>query len=335
MRAIKPGSRSGTSHLGLTPEQRRQLERAERRIAAGLKWFLDVGLALKEIKDQRLYCEQYDTFEDYVFERWGLSRPRAYELCAASEVVSSLSAIADMEVLPENEAQARPLTRLKSAKLRKRAWLTALDMASKEERVVTAGHVEAAVAMIDQEPSVPVDGVPALDQHTGIRAAYADPPYLGQANKHYKCPEVDHAQLIERLGTFDAWALSLTSTSLPEVLRLCPAGVRIGAWVKPFAVFKPGVNPAYAWEPVIFKLGRERRRDQPTIRDWVSENITLKRGVAGAKPDGFCYWLFEMLNLRPGDEFHDLFEGSGAVTMAFRRWMSEQTRTTPLCPFRY
>jgi hypothetical protein len=129
-------------------------------------------------------------------------------------------------------------------------------------------------------------------------------------------------RLIERLETFDAWALSLSSTSLQEVLPLCPDSVRVGAWVKPFAIFKPGVNPAYAWEPVIFKLGRERSREQPTIRDWVRENVTIKRGLAGTKPDAFCFWLFEMLNLRSGDELRDLFEGSGAVTRAFRRWVS-------------
>jgi hypothetical protein len=327
MRLIKPVFRTRMPAQRLTPEQRRRFERAERRIAAGLKSFLDVGLALREIKKRRLYCEHYDSFEDYVFERWGLSRPRAYELCAASEVVSSLSAIADTNVLPENEAQARPLGRLKSVKLRKRAWLTALDIASRQKRVVTAKDVEAAVARMGKEPSLPVDGVPKLDAHTGIRAAYADPPYVGQANKHYRCPEVDHEQLIERLETFDAWALSLSSTTLPEILPLCPAGVRIGAWVKPFAVFKPGVNPAYSWEPVIFKLGRERTRQQPTIRDWVSENVTLKRGLVAAKPDGFCFWLFEMLNLQPGDEFHDLFEGSCAVSMAFRRWVAVQARS--------
>jgi hypothetical protein len=102
---------------------------------------------------------------------------------------------------------------------------------------------------------------------------------------------------------------------------LCPDGVRVGAWVKPFAVFRPNVNPAYAWEPVIFRVGRERTRQQPTIRDWVSANITLRRGLCGAKPDAFCFWLFDVLNLRPGDEFYDLFEGSGAVTRAFRRWL--------------
>jgi hypothetical protein len=44
-----------------------------------------------------------------VWRRWELSRPRAYELCAASDVVAGLSAIADIRTLPENQAQARPL----------------------------------------------------------------------------------------------------------------------------------------------------------------------------------------------------------------------------------
>ena len=29
-----------------------------------------------------------------------------------------------------------------------------------------------------------------------------------------------------------------------------------------------------------------------------------------------------MLNLQAGDELHDLFEGSGAVTRAFRQWLT-------------
>src|SRR5208282_5223367 len=64
-----------------------------------------------------------------------------------------------------------------------------------------------------------------------------------QARRRYACPEIDHAELIERLETYDAWALSLSSTSLPEVLPLCPEGVRVGAWVKPFCSFRPNVNP--------------------------------------------------------------------------------------------
>lgn len=157
-----------------------------------------------------------------------------------------------------------------------------------------------------------------------MRAAYADPPYVGQARKHYshdtKCAEVDHAALIEQLNSFDSWALSCSSPSLKTILPMCPDGVRVMAWVKPFCAFKVNVNPAYAWEPIIVRIGRKRTRQQPTVRDWVSENITLKRGLVGVKPDKFCLWLFDVLNLQPQDEFHDLFPGSGAVTTAWESW---------------
>jgi hypothetical protein len=124
-----------------------------------------------------------------------------------------------------------------------------------------------------------------------VIAAYADPPYIGQAKRHYaddpQCAEVDHAALIDNMcSRFDCWALSCSSPSLKEILEMCPPEVRIGAWVKPFAIFKPNVNPGYAWEPVILWHGRQLGRDVKTVRDWVSENVTLKKGVSGAKPPG-------------------------------------------------
>jgi hypothetical protein len=59
-----------------------------------------------------------------------------------------------------------------------------------------------------------------------VKFAYADPPYIGQAKRHYshdpQCAEVDHAELIARLcqGYPDGWALSLSSPSLKQVLSL-------------------------------------------------------------------------------------------------------------------
>lgn len=166
-----------------------------------------------------------------------------------------------------------------------------------------------------------------------MRFAYADPPYPGQARKHYahdpRCAEVDHAELVARLvADFpDGWALSTSSTALRDVLPLCPPDVRVMAWVKPFASFKPGVNPAYAWEPVIVRGGRKRGRQVATVRDWVAESITLKRGLSGAKPRGFCLWLFEVLGARRGDDLADLYPGSGAVTAAWREFMREPPET--------
>lgn len=158
-----------------------------------------------------------------------------------------------------------------------------------------------------------------------MRVAYADPPYVGQAKLYRKqnaaACEVNHRVLIGTLcEQYEAWALSCSSPSLQLLLPLCPPDVRVMAWVKPFASFKPGVRVAYAWEPVIVRGGRKGTRKDPTVRDWVAENITLQRGLTGAKPYGFCRWVFDVLGLQPDDEFHDLFPGSGAVTLAWEIW---------------
>lgn len=147
-----------------------------------------------------------------------------------------------------------------------------------------------------------------------MNIAYADPPYIGCANKYPEKTEVDHEGLINQMTTFHTcWALSCSSSSLKRILSYCPDDVRIAAWVKPFCSFKPNVNPAYAWEPVVFWHPRARDRKEPTIRDWVSANITLKKGLVGAKPPAFCFWLFNLLGARPDDEFRDYYPGTGIV----------------------
>lgn len=168
-----------------------------------------------------------------------------------------------------------------------------------------------------------------------MKAAYADPPYLG-CGKLYKKHHPDamvwdrpetHARLAEQLEEqYDMWALSCSTPSLQTLLPLMPKGVRVGAWVKPFAVFHPGVGVAYAWEPVILREGRKRPRTQPTARDWVSANITLRKGLTGAKPIQFCDWLFDLLTLEPEDEFTDLFPGTGIVKAAWSEWRSRNRR---------
>lgn len=168
-----------------------------------------------------------------------------------------------------------------------------------------------------------------------MRVAYADPPYIGNAARHYRdhpdyAGEVDHAVLIERLvhDYPDGWALSCHTPSLGYLLSLCPEDCRVGAWVKPWAVWKPGMGVAYAWEPIIWRGGRKRTRKQATSRDWISANAVMRRRgdpnqTKGSKPEAFCFWLFELLNLRPGDLFDDLFPGSGAVIRAWDRYQNQ------------
>lgn len=168
-----------------------------------------------------------------------------------------------------------------------------------------------------------------------MKFAYADPPYLGCGKlyaKHH--PEAlvwddpeTHRALISRLVDEypDGWAMSLSTPSLQTILPMCPTDVRVAAWVKPFAVFKPNVNPAYAWEPVIFRGGRKGDRTRATVRDWIAESITLRRGLTGAKPRGFCLWLFALLGAEPGDTLDDMFPGTNAVGSAWAEYTAEQS----------
>jgi hypothetical protein len=165
-----------------------------------------------------------------------------------------------------------------------------------------------------------------------MRVAYADPPYLGccalYGHEHGddgRCWDspLTHGALITRLLMEfpDGWALSCSSPSLRTMLNFCPADVRVAAWVKPFAVFKPNVNPAYAWEPVIWRGGRQpRARTEPTVRDWVSHEITLRKGLTGAKPEGFVTWLFSLLGVQGNDEVTDIVPGTGVVGRVLEDW---------------
>jgi hypothetical protein len=155
-----------------------------------------------------------------------------------------------------------------------------------------------------------------------VRFAYADPPYLGCAKYYPEHPEakkwddpLSHGMLMKDLDSeYDGWAFSLTSTSLPALLPLAPEGVRIAAWVKPFAAFKRNVRIAYTWEPVIFRPGRDSSKlGAPVGRDHLAESITLKKGLTGAKPERFCRWVLDLLGYVEGDEMVDLFPGTGVM----------------------
>lgn len=161
------------------------------------------------------------------------------------------------------------------------------------------------------------------------RIAYADPPYLGCSSYYPEHQEVDHKALLEKLcWEYEYWALSCSSPSLGFLLNhylLKDRGViRVAAWVKPFCSFKPNVNPGYAWEPIIYKPREKRTRDVPTVRDWVAANITLRKGLVGAKPSRFCFWLFDLLGARIDDEFCDLYPGTGVVTKCWVSWVEQK-----------
>lgn len=76
-------------------------------VRRGLDTDLAVGNALAEIRDTWLYRASHDTFEDYLRDRWGMSRPRGYQLIQAAEAAIPPSAGIETPA-PTTRSQAGP-----------------------------------------------------------------------------------------------------------------------------------------------------------------------------------------------------------------------------------
>ena len=82
-----------------------RLAELEKTIGRGQKTFVEVGLALAEIRDLRLYKREYSSFEEYCRKKWGWTRQHAYRLIEAAPV-------AKCHQLVTNESVARELARV-------------------------------------------------------------------------------------------------------------------------------------------------------------------------------------------------------------------------------
>lgn len=90
--------------VSLSALERSRLVDLERVVERGRAVFVEVGLALAEIRDSRLYRDSHGTFEDYCRERWGFSDRYGRYLMDAAAIGT---------IVPvRNEAQARELAPL-------------------------------------------------------------------------------------------------------------------------------------------------------------------------------------------------------------------------------
>jgi hypothetical protein len=113
----------------------------------GTESFYEIGKALEKIRDAKLYKEDHKNFNFYCRERWDMAQRTAYQFISASSVIDHLC---DFKLLPINEAQARPLTRLLPDQLVE-VWQIVLD----QDQPITAKLITQIVAEyigIDDQP---------------------------------------------------------------------------------------------------------------------------------------------------------------------------------------
>jgi hypothetical protein len=94
--------------------QQAMLASLEEKIEQGLQTFVEVGLALMEIRDRKLYRGEHSSFKAYCTERWNFSDSRGRQLILAAKFAirageDRYNGNAPVVVL--NERQARKLAR--------------------------------------------------------------------------------------------------------------------------------------------------------------------------------------------------------------------------------
>lgn len=96
--------------LSMTSEERARLVEREDTIEQHLNAYWEVGEALMEIRDRRLYREKYDTFTEYCHYRWGFTDSRARQFVIAAEIHAEVKTVTTVTL--ENEGQARAVNSL-------------------------------------------------------------------------------------------------------------------------------------------------------------------------------------------------------------------------------
>lgn len=131
--------------------------------ATARQGYVALGSALTEIRDRRLYREEYATFEAFCRAEFQIGKTRAYQLIEHGRSLANLSTMVD--VVQPNERQARELVEL-SPDDQQAVWQTVVETAP--GGTVTAQHVRALVGVLKDVVAFDV-----IDPGTGEQVAWA------------------------------------------------------------------------------------------------------------------------------------------------------------------
>lgn len=164
-----------------------RLESLEGTVGNGLRAFYTAGLALRQIRDERLYRRTHATFEEYLRDRWDIGDSQGYRIIEAADVQSDLAAVG---VTLARESHCRPLVRL-SSELRQ-----AVGQRLAEIPKVTADAIDEARRLVEEERAVSILAA-ASEPMTGEDLAAA----VGSPDCHSLATRLLTKHLAHRSGT--------------------------------------------------------------------------------------------------------------------------------------
>ena len=294
----------------------RRLAELEETIERGLATFIEVGTALAEVRDSRLYRAEHDTFEDYCRKRWQMDRVAAHRHIEAANVVAVLSK--DNIEPPANLRQARELAPLRDDEAELvETWR---ELRAEHGQTLTASKIRHAVemrlrteALAARRPEHAV--VPSFDGGT-YPIIYADPPWRFNGiwgsrgvENHYPTMALEDICALEVPAAKDA-ALFLWSTASmqPEAFEV------IAAWGFTYRTqfvwakdrFGMGSYVRTQHEPLL--IATRGAMPPPAAGDRPASLISAPRRAHSEKPE-VVYGLIE--RMYPGAPRIELFARRG------------------------
>ncbi len=119
--------------------------------------FCQAGVALRELRDRKLYRSTHQTFEEYCRQRFGFERRHPYRLIEAAAVMDNLcpnrtqneSSPSQKRILPTKLEQVRPLAALEPEQQRE-VWQQAVEQV--EGKVPSGRIVKSIVERLKEKP---------------------------------------------------------------------------------------------------------------------------------------------------------------------------------------
>ena len=130
----------------LGSDEKVRFNQCEAIIEKGFNTFTEVGNALFEIRNNKLYRENHTTFEEYCKEKWQIKRQRAYELMDAAGIVNTLSEISDKIEPSKNtvnikESHAAALGKIPED-IRGEVWQEVVKEQQSTGKAITAKYIQ-------------------------------------------------------------------------------------------------------------------------------------------------------------------------------------------------
>ena len=312
-----------------------RLAELEAVIERGLDTFVEVGTALAEIRDGRLYRETHATFEAYCRERWGWTRRVGYQYIEAAQVAGNVYLSTHT---PPSLTQARQLATLAPDEQRAAAagidfgTATAADVlrvarAIKSERRQDRDDERRRQKLAALDSTHPLSGArfrllvadvgayPADVAAGSVDAIVTDPPYPEPYIPLYGTL----TRLAARLLRPGGHCLVMCGQSyLPRVLALLDAGPLTYRWT--LGYMTPGQSTMIwgagvhcTWKPVIWLTNGPP--DWPLVADTVTSDANDKRYHEwGQSVSGLSALVGRFTD--PGDLVLDPFVGGGSTAVA-------------------